>query len=104
MDELFEYELSMTAGSKLSLSGSVVGRFVRFTLSNPAVNLSADEIHNLFMPHRGGIPLLVVKQIVREHDTFMGHLGCRAQAEAMPEGGHAIWFTLPLATKPNETN
>ena len=104
MDELFEYELSMTTESKLSLSGSVVGRFVRFTLSNPSVNLSADEIHNLFMPHRGGIPLLVVKQIVREHDTFMGHLGCRAQAEAMPEGGHAIWFTLPLATKPNETN
>lgn len=108
LDELLDYELELLAETsvacQLTLEGTLDGRFVRFTLTNPAVSLSADELHNLFMPHRGGIPLLVVKQIIREHDTFMGHPGCRAQAEARPDGGHAIWFTLPLALKMNEIN
>ena len=100
LDELVEYELSNSAPEKLSLSGVQDERFVRFTLTNADATLSAELLHNLFMPHRGGIPLLVVKQIIREHDTFMGHPGCRIQAEATPNGGHAIWFTLPLAYPP----
>jgi len=104
IDELFEYELGTCSEGTLSLGGAVDGRFVRLPLANPAVTLTADELHNLFMPHEGGIPLLVVKQIIREHDTFMGHPGCRAMAVALPGGGHAIWITLPLAAKLNETN
>ena len=63
------------------------------------VSTLADQLHNFFMPHRGGIPLLVVKQIIREHDTFMGHPGCRVMAEATADGGHTVWFTLPLSQK-----
>jgi hypothetical protein len=47
------------------------------------------------MPHDGGIPLLICKQIIREHDTFMGHPGCRITAEPSAQG-HVLWFTLPL--------
>ena len=43
------------------------------------------EIQNVF---------LVAKQIIREHDTFLGHPGCRIEAEAS-EGGHVLWCTLP---------
>ena len=109
LDELLDYELFLTSLSSCSpdssektisftLTGIHDDRFVRFTFVNPAVSLSSERLNNLFMPHRGGIPLLVVKQIIREHDTFMGHPGCRVQAEALPEGGHVIWFTLPIST------
>ena len=47
------------------------------------------------MPRSGAIPALIAKQIIREHDTFLGHPGCRITAEAAPEG-HCLWFTLPL--------
>ena len=98
-DELLDYEITLHSSGdfNLTLNATLDGRFIRFTLTNPAVTLTAEQLHNLFMPHRGGTPLLVVKQIIREHDTFMSHPGCRAQAEALPEGGHAIWFTLPRA-------
>ena len=103
LDELLEYELgSITTTEQaqtLTLRGSVDERFVRIALNNPAVSLTADQLHNFFMPHRGGIPLLVVKQIIREHDTFMGHPGCRVMAEATADGGHTVWFTLPLSQK-----
>ncbi len=95
----------------LSLSAKLDERFIRITLVNPYVPLSQSQLHNLFMPHPGGIPLLIVKQIIREHDTFMGHPGCRIMAEPSPpeteeqpsgntlQGtGHAIWFTLPLVS------
>lgn len=82
--------------SALTLSAVVDGRFVRFTLSVPAVRLSDDELHDLFMPHPGGIDFLVARQVVREHDTFMGHPGCRINAEHSSSGGHTVWFTVPL--------
>lgn len=116
LDELLDYELALTASQQptssetstelpatLTLTGSDDARFVRFTFENPVVSLTDEQLHNLFMPHRGGIPLLVVKQIIREHDTFMGHPGCRVQADALPAKGHVIWFTLPLAAVPTSS-
>ena len=112
LDELLDYEVAATltgdAASPdvpvLTLTATPADRFVRLTIENPALTLSPEELHDLFMPHRGGIPLLVVKQIIREHDTFMGHPGCRVQADALTSGGHAIWFTLPLAKTSQPSN
>ena len=70
-------------------------RFARFTIHNPTVTLSPEALHDFFMPRPGGIPALIAKQIIREHDTFLGHPGCRITAEAAQEG-HLLWFTLPL--------
>lgn len=71
------------------------GSFVRFMLVHEAVQLTPEQLHTLFMPHEGAIPLLICKQIIREHDTFLGHPGCRINAETATKG-HQIWFTLPL--------
>lgn len=90
-------EPGMQAEEPIQLTLSVVadGRFARFTITNPSVQLSDDQLQNLFMPHAGGIPWLISKQIIREHDTFLGHPGCRICVERMGEG-HLLWCTLPL--------
>ncbi len=79
----------------LALTGSTDGRFMCFTLTNPCVTLSDAELHDFFMPHEGGVPPLICKQVIREHDTFLGHPGCRINAERVGEG-HAVWFTIPI--------
>ncbi len=111
LDALFEAELSMWAqyghpfsGTKpITLTISKDGLFSRITLTNTAIKLTDEQLHDLFTPHPGGIPLLICKQIIREHDTFMGHPGCRINAEAIGEG-HMIWFTLPLVQSNAESS
>ena len=103
LEALLEAELTMTAAKgkiteekpmEMTLQVLDDNRFTRFTLMNPVVQLSDEQLHDFFMPHRGGIPWLICKQIIREHDTFLGHPGCRINAEAA-EQGHVVWFTLP---------
>lgn len=79
----------------ISLSASVDGAFAKVCITNPNKQLTDNELNTLFAPHRQGIPFLIAKQIIREHDTFMGHPGCRINAEAAAQG-HSIWFTVPL--------
>ena len=103
LETLVEGDLSLAAEQKnkekaplpLTLSTSSDGRFARFTLTNPSVPLTEEQLQNLFMPHEGGIPWLICKQIIRENDTFLGHPGCRICAERVGEG-HSIYFTLPV--------
>lgn len=71
------------------------GRFVRFTFSCDALRHTEEELHNLFMPDARHIPYLISKQIIREHDMFTNHCGCRIDAASLPSGGCCIWFTLP---------
>ncbi len=97
LTELLDYEIKLSSAKDvaLTLSATRDDRFLRFTLINPTVALTDAELHDFFMPHEGAIPTLICKQIIREHDTFLGHPGCRINAERVGEG-HAVWFTLPL--------
>lgn len=97
LSELLDYELRLTGGgdATFTFSASPDNRFMRFTFTNPAVPLNDTEVNDFFMPHEGAIPLLIGKQVIREHDTFLGHPGCRINAERVGEG-HSVWFTLPI--------
>ena len=103
LETLVEGELTLAAeqGQRettplpLALTATEDGRFARFTLTSPAVPLTEEQLQNLFMPHAKGIPWLISKQIIREHDTFLGHPGCRICVERVGEG-HRIYFTLQL--------
>ncbi|MBR3514215.1 MAG: DUF5112 domain-containing protein [Bacteroidaceae bacterium] len=86
---------SPSAPACCTLVAQADGRFVRFALTNPAVALTSEQLHDLFSPRPDGIPYLLCKQIIREHDTFLGHPGCRINAEPATGGGHTVWFTLP---------
>ena len=69
---------------------------IRCTLTVLSVPLTDDEIQEIFMPQYGCIPLLIAKQIIREHDTFLNFPGCRINIEQAPDHtGHCFWFALP---------
>ena len=98
LESLTDAEMQMTGQQTkpLTLVTTADDRFARFTLSNPNITFDDEQLQTLFAPHINGIPFLLCKQIIREHDTFLGHPGCRICAEALPDGGHAIWFSVPL--------
>lgn len=86
----------MHEGAQLSLSASEDGDFVRFTLRDSVTQLTDEQLSNLFFPEAGHIPFLVAKQILREHDTYCNHPGCRLVAQAAGSG-YEIYFTLVKA-------
>ena len=90
MTEMLSHE-----GSRLSLSAMEDGDFVRFTLRDEANTMPDEYLSNLFFPDVHHIPCLVAKQILREHDTYANHPGCRLVAQQASEGkGYEIYFTL----------
>lgn len=82
------------SGTVFALSLLDEGDFVRFVFDDPRPIYSSAELEELFMPEGGGIPYLICKQIIREHDTYMNFCGCRIYAEKTHVGAR-IWFTIP---------
>ena len=80
-------------GAIFTIRGEEDGRFIRYTLSDDSVQLSDEQLANFFYPESHSVSYLVAKQILREHDTYSNHPGCRLNAEAT-EKGYQIYFTL----------
>ncbi len=70
-------------------------RFARFELHITSTAMDEASAIDLFAPHADGTLYLLAKQVVREHDTYLGHPGCRIDAEPQ-DGTLLIWWTLPL--------
>lgn len=101
LETLLAFERKTTSAQDISLSaeGDADARFARFIVTNATCPLTPAQCDELFAPHEGGFDLLIAKQIMRELDTALGHIGCRIQAQPTPDAqGHLIWFTLPLST------
>jgi len=81
------------------LSAKEDGRFVRFQFIDKQPNCTKEEVDEWFIPDARRIPYLICKQIIREHDTFTNHCGCRIQAELLPDGSFCIGFTIPQYTQ-----
>ena len=96
LDVLFESLLTgmLHEGAKLILRAEDDSRFVRFTITDTSRSLTEEELDNLFFPQDNNIPYLVAKQILREHDTYANHPGCRLVPQKSAEGGYEIFFTL----------
>lgn len=108
LENLIEASIGQgTVGAPLSLTADRMGDFVRFRFVDGNVTLTKEELRGLFYPSAqrmqpttmgtlSGAEYLICRQIVREHDEYFGHVGCRIQAEqATDDGGLAIWFTIP---------
>lgn len=67
--------------------------FVRYTISVAGERKTEEELHSMFYPSRGETDLLMVKQILREHDEYCNNPGLRLVAEATGDG-YSIYFTL----------
>lgn len=96
LDMLLESLLTgmMHKGAHFILRISEEGGFARFTLSDTTTEKSENELAGFFFPEAGNIPFLVAKQILREHDTYSNHPGCRLVAQKAEGGGYEVYFTL----------
>lgn len=96
LDILFENLLRemLHEGGSYRLLFTVDGGFVRFTLRDESLSYDEETLSNVFFPEAGHIPYLVAKQILREHDTYCNHPGCRLVAQPSEGGGYEIYFTL----------
>lgn len=104
VDALIDAQLSALQSSQTASNENVVtwtlachadDAFAKFSFHIPTAQLTRAQLHDLFAPHPDGFPYLLAKQVIREHDTYLGHPGCRIQAEpASP--GIIVWWTIPL--------
>lgn len=65
------------------------GGMLRLEIYPEGMSLAEDEAHALFYPDRHRIPLLIVKQIIRDFDAMNNNPGLRLVAEE-----NVIWFQL----------
>ena len=90
----------------LTLTAAVEQDFIRITLTDSRRNYSRQELNELFYPSLArmtttrqgelrGTEFLVCKQIVRDHDDYVGRRGCRIEAMPAQEGGFSVSFTIP---------
>ena len=80
--------------AQLTLSAEEDGDFIRFILRDNTMEQTEEKLANLFYPDHEHISYLVAKQILREHDIYTNHPGCRLVAQKADEGGYEIYFTL----------
>lgn len=111
-EKLVKYLLVLLLNDSLvqELSGQLIvtistnGDFIEFVYSDSRWDFSHEELENLFYPRilsamlerNHGQPrmtYLIAKEIIREHDEFVGRRGCRIRA--YKEDGIKLSFTLP---------
>lgn len=106
VENLLNEALAYPADGCLVWSVRRQGAFVRFDFCDTRRNPSMEELNQLFYPQLSrmqeggqgmgaGTEYLICKQIIRDHDEYVGRRGCRINAEPAPGGGFTVWFTLP---------
>ena len=106
LENLINEALTCPNEGRLELHIYKESNFVRFDFIDRRREFSQEELNQLFYPHLSriqhqsegeltGTEYLVCKQIIRDHDEFVGHRGCRMNACRAAGGGFMVWFTLP---------
>lgn len=109
LENLLDTALSLKEAGMLQLIVSQDGRFVRFAFHDNRRKMEQHTLDSLFSPEylQASVSAgcsspssvetayLVCRQIIREHDEYMGHPGCRINAESCEVGkGFTVWFTI----------
>lgn len=105
LEQLIDVSIAAAPTDHLSLTARADGEFVRFILSNTSRQIAPEVLQTFFYPISSsiesardgrllGAEYIICRQIIREHDSYFNHIGCRIKAESIP-GGYAVWFTLP---------
>lgn len=104
LEQLIDAALAISPTDGLILKARADGDFVRFSLINTSRILTPEALQSLFSPtsmssveggRLQGAEYIVCRQIIREHDSYFNHIGCRIKADSH-QNGYAVWFTLPL--------
>jgi signal transduction histidine kinase len=94
LESIVKSSLRESAPGQLTLSTGIDGRFVYFVFHDSRSLYDQNELKELFSPDISRIPFLLCKQIIRDHDEYLGHPGCRILAESDDKGGYTIKFTV----------
>jgi signal transduction histidine kinase len=105
LENLINDAVSVPDHGRLEINVGEEEHFVRFRFTDHRRSLSAAEANDLFMPSlqrmKGtgeqlrGTAFLICKQIIREHDEYVGWRGCRIFAESSEQTGFNVVFTIP---------
>lgn len=94
-ENLIEEALNFKSPGNIEIKVCRETKFVRFDFVDERRTKSAEELHQLFYPDEGcHTQYLVCKQIIREHDEYTGHSGCRMTASSPEKGGFTVTFTV----------
>lgn len=105
LENLIDEAVSVPIDGAISLHTAVDGEYVRFIFTDTRREKTREELNQLFYPdparmtageggNLNGTEHLVCKQIIRDHDEFVGRRGCRINAEPGKNGGYAVYFTI----------
>jgi K+-sensing histidine kinase KdpD len=105
MEQLVDAALATSPTDSLALTAESEGEFVRFALENSSQKMSREALQTLFAPSPervacmpdgklAGMEYIIAREIMREHDGYFGHIGCRINAEPT-SNGYTVWFTIP---------
>lgn len=113
VEQLIDASFALSPTDKLHLEAVADGDFIRISLLNTSRTFTPEALHTLFYPspsrivnedgHLRGTEYIVCRQIIREHDDYFNHIGCRIKAESLAEG-YSIWFTLPRSSRPQSAD
>lgn len=113
---LVDEALSVPLDGELCLSAEVVGAGrVQVSFIDRRRTCTQEELNRLFYPSRRrlwvddqdtlhGTEYLLCKQIIRDHEEYLGQRGCGMNAALCSDGGYSVYFSLPLVIKNNNTN
>lgn len=97
LEVLLDDALAQDDAASLSLDAESDAGFVRISLTDEQRTLSAEELHDFFEPSTEHARVLL-RQIIREHDEYFDHPGCRIVAQRFAEkGGLRISFSIPAS-------
>ena len=105
MEQLVDAALATSPTDSLALTAESEGGFVKISMENRSQKMSREALHTLFAPSPEritctadgklvGMEYIIAREIMREHDGYFGHIGCRINAEPTSTG-YTIWFTIP---------
>ncbi|MBR5963329.1 MAG: DUF5113 domain-containing protein [Bacteroidaceae bacterium] len=96
MEVLMDDALTLEKEGTLKLSAQREGDFVQVEFADERIRLSEEELQQFFEPSTEHAHVLM-RQIIREHDEYFNHPGCRILASFCKEDeGLCIRFTIPI--------
>lgn len=107
---LIDDALLLKLAGSLDISVTTDVDFVHFSFSDNRMEFSKQELDNLFYPNLkwidagetkgiSGQTFLLAKEIIREHDEYIGRRGCKIRAEVLDKGYRIIFSIVKNKNK-----
>ena len=93
LENLIDASLRYEEDGQLLLVVTLEDSSAVFRFSDKRRNFTQDELNQLFYP-QSEREFLICKQIIRDHDEFVGRRNSRILAESIDGGGYSVVFNI----------